>query len=275
MKGFNINSEKCTRDGICVAVCPARIITPPSDEDLPRPVHDAEQYCIACGHCVSACPHGALSLSWLKPEDCPPIRTDLAITAEQAEQLLKARRSVRVFKEKSLSPEQLEKLIRVACHAPSAKNMQPWHWTVVEKPSDVRRMAGMVIEWMREIIRQDRKAAEAMGFVRAVKAWDAGYERICRDAPHVIVVHGDKTWRFGLQDCTLALEYLELFASAQGIGTCWGGYFYAAVNGYPPLFEALGLPAEHRAYGALMIGYPKYKYPRIPKRNGPRISWLR
>jgi len=35
----------------------------------------------------------------------------------------------------------------------------------------------------------------------------------------------------------------------------------------------MGLPAEHRAYGAMMVGYPKFKYPRIPQRNPPRVVW--
>jgi hypothetical protein len=27
-------------------------------------------------------------------------------------------------------------------------------------------------------------------------------------------------------------------------------------------------------YGAMMVGYPKFKYPRMPARNEPRISWM-
>jgi ferredoxin len=67
--------------------------------------------------------------------------------------------------------------------------------------------------------------------------------------------------------------YFELFAPTLGLGSCWGGYFYSAVNAYPPLFEALGLPADHRAYGAVMVGYAKLKYQRLPLRNEPRVSW--
>jgi len=31
------------------------------------------------------------------------------------------------------------------------------------------------------------------------------------------------------------------------------------VNSYPPLFEALGIPADHKAFGAAMVGYPKLR----------------
>ena len=67
-----------------------------------------------------------------------------------------------------------------------------------------------------------------------------------------IVVHGDKDYGFGAEDGAQALSYLELFAPTLGLGSCWGGYFYSAVNAYPPLFEALDLPSGHRAFGAVV-----------------------
>ncbi len=59
--------------------------------------------------------------------------------------------------------EKLEKLLEIACFAPSAKNNQSWHWTVVENPVDVKKMAGMVIDWMRSIIKKHPQQAEERG----------------------------------------------------------------------------------------------------------------
>ena len=156
-----------------------------------------------------------------------PVDKQLALTQEQAEQFLRSRRSIRNFKNKPVERDKLEKLLEIACFAPSAKNSQPWHWTVVEAPADVRRLAVMVIEWMQSVIKQYPKQAEARGLPRVVAAWDAGEERICRGAPHVIVVHGDKDYGFGAEDGALALSYLELFAPTLSLGSCWGGYFYS------------------------------------------------
>ena len=125
---------------------------------------------------------------------------------------------------------------------------------------------------MRSAIKQHPKQAQQRGFVRVVSTWDDGEERICRGAPHVIVVHGDKGYGFGAEDGALALSYLELFAPMLGLGS-WGGYFYSAVNAHPPLFEALCLPPDHRAFGAVMVGYAKLKYQRLPLRNEPRVNW--
>jgi len=273
MNLITIDQAKCNQDGICVAECPARIIRMEYRKSYPTPTLDFEDTCLKCGHCVTVCPTGALSLDWLSPEDCKPINQELFLTPEQAEQFLCGRRSIRAFKQQKVDRTILEKLLEIACSAPSAKNQQPWHWTVVEEPAEVQRLAGMVIDWMRMVIQDNPEVAESMGFIRVVAAWDEGYERICRGAPHIIVAHTDKNWGFGAEDCALALSLLDLFATSMGLGACWAGYFYKAVNHHPPLFNALGLPTDHLAFGAIMVGYPKFKYQRIPVRKRPRVTW--
>jgi len=275
MDSFTVDPEKCIKDGICASVCPTRVIRMESPQGVPSPAEDFEDNCLACGHCVAVCPTAAFSLDWLSPEECPPIIDELVLIPDQVEQLLRSRRSIREYKDKSVERYKLEKLLEIACYAPSAKNTQPWHWTVVEDAKEVRRLAAMVIDWMRSVTKDTPRIAKSRGFPRVISAWDEGVERICRGAPHVIVAHGDKKYGFGAEDCALALSYVELFAPALGLGACWGGYLYSAANAYPPLFEALGLPAEHRAYGAMMVGYPKFKYRRLPLRYPPRVKWIK
>ena len=274
MLPFEVDKDKCNRDGICVEECPARIIRLGSTDDVPVPEDDFASFCIACGHCVAVCPTGAFKLNWLGPEQCPPIYKELQPSCEQAEQYLRSRRSIRTFKENPLERAKLEKLLEMACYAPSAKNSQPWHWTVVESPAEVRRLAGLVVDWMRLLIAEKPKVAAMLSFTRVVTAWDMGLERVCRGAPHVIVAHADKNYGFGAEDTALALSYLELYAPVLGLGTCWGGYFYSAVNAHAPLFEALKLPARHRAFGAMMVGYPKYRYHRLPPRKPLQVNWI-
>jgi len=270
---FTIDSEKCNRDGICASECPSRVILTNSPKDVPAPAPDAEEHCIRCGHCVAVCPEGALKLTWMNPDDCPTVAAELQLGPDRAEQFLASRRSIRTFREKPVPHETLLKLLEIACQAPSAKNEQPWHWLVVENSEEVKRLAGLVIDWVRLIIEERPETAQQMKLPRLLELWESGDERICRGAPHVIVVHGDKNWPFGSEDGALALSHLDLYAATLGLGTCWGGYLYTAANNYPPLFEAMGLPPEHRTYGAMMVGYPKFKYPRIPRRNPPRVVW--
>ena len=273
MSLFFVDEEKCDRDGICVAECPARIIELNKTDPVPVPVELAEERCINCGHCVAVCPQGAFSHRDLSPDQCMPIKEEWELGPEQAEQFLRSRRSIRSYKNQSVERSKLEKLIHIASCAPSAANQQPWRWLVIEDSSELRRLIGFIIEWMRGVLKENPQEAEDRGFLRILNAWENGEERICRGAPHIIIAHSHEDWPWGLQDCTLAMEYIELLAPSLGLGTCWGGYFYSAINQYPPLYQALSLPSGHLVHGVMMVGYPIYKYKRLPQRNEPKVIW--
>lgn len=273
MSLFTIDREKCARDGICVSECPARIIELKEADTVPVPAELAGERCIKCGHCVAVCPQGAFSHRDLSIDQCIPIKPEWESGSGQAEQFLRTRRSIRSYKKKPVEKNKLEQLINIACCAPSAANQQPWHWLVIQDSSELRRLIEMIIKWMQSVKRENPQEAEERGFSRIINDWENGEERICRGAPHIIIAHTHKDWAWGLQDCTLAMEYIELLAPSLGLGTCWGGYFYSAINQYRPLFEALSLPAGHLVHGVLMVGYPRYKYKRLPRRNEPRVAW--
>ena len=273
MNAIMIDQKKCNQDGVCVSECPSRVLKMDTPQSCPSPVPDFDTYCIKCGHCVAVCPTQAFSLEWLKPEDCRPMLPDLDVTPEQAEQFLTGRRSIRTFKNKRVAKPVLKKLLDIAGAAPSAKNMQPWHWIVVTDPKEVQKLAGMVIDRMRKVIKSNPELAKEIGFTRVVAAWEGGLDRICRGAPHIIIAHGDKNWGFGAEDCSLAISLLDLYGTSLGLGTCWAGYLYSAINTHRPLFEVLELPEDHKAFGAVMIGYPKFKYRRVPVRNNLRVAW--
>ncbi len=73
--------------------------------------------------------------------------------------------------------------------------------------------------------------------------------------------------------CTIALAYLDLAARAHGLGACWAGYVDLAGRWYPPLRKDLGLSADHQTFGAMLIGFPKFEYYRIPLRKEANIRW--
>ena len=87
------------------------------------------------------------------------------------------------------------------------------------------------------------------------------------------VSNAPKDERTAPEACTIALAYLELAAPSFGLGACWAGYFNAAANFWPPMQDALDLPEEHISFGAMMVGYPKFEYQRLPLRNEARILW--
>ena len=270
---FTVDHEKCKRDGLCVAECPAMLIEITGKEDFPTPIAGAEELCIDCGHCVAICPQGALSLKTMAPEDCPPVRKDLLLTAEHCEHFMRSRRSIRKYKEKPVPRDLLTRLIEVARYAQTGSNSQPVHWLVIQEAEEVNRLAGLVADWVRFMLKENTEYALSIHMDRLIEAWDKGLDRILRNAPHLIVAHGLSTLTASQPACIIALTYLEMAAPSLGLGTCWAGYFTAAANAYLPLQQALALPQDHLTYGAVMVGYPKYRYQRMPQRNELKITW--
>jgi nitroreductase/NAD-dependent dihydropyrimidine dehydrogenase PreA subunit len=274
MSLLNIDREKCHRDGICAAVCPARIIGWKRAEDYPEMVPGGDEICISCGHCVAVCPHGAMNHKRITASDCPPVRKEWLLGPEQTEHFLRNRRSTRAYKDKPVDRETLVRLVEIARYAPSGHNLQPVKWKIVENGKDVNRLSGIVIDWMRSLIAEKSPMVEMMHLDRAVAGWEQGIDPINRHAPHLVIAHGHKHDITAQTASTIALTYLELAATGFGLGACWAGYFTAAALFWPPLLEALELPGNHICCGALMIGHPRFKYHRLPLRNQPEITWL-
>ena len=270
---FTVDPEKCKHDGICVIACGRRLIHMADPKALPLPIEGAEEVCIDCGHCVAACPTGALSHQTMKPEHCPEVQKELHINMDQAEQFFRSRRSHRAYKDKPVDRDTLNRLIEIAGYAPSAHNDHPVHLTVIEDPAEVKRLAGLVIDWMRYMIKENHTLAEMYQFNRIVVDWEMGKDPICRNAPHLIIAHADKEATMANIDCIIALSHIELAVLPLNLGTTWAGFVMAAINFYPPMTEALGLPVGHSSYGGLMLGYPKFKFARIPLRKPPAVIW--
>lgn len=273
MSLLTVDTEKCKRDGICSKVCPAGIIELKDKEAFPTLIDGGDKLCINCGHCVAVCPHAAMAHLTMKPEECPPIRSDWLLGPHQVEHFLRSRRSIRTYQKKQVDKEVLASLINIARFAPSGHNRQPVQWLVIYESDQVQRLAGVVIDWMRQLIAEDSPLVTALNLPRVVAVWEGGQDIICRDAPHVVVAHAHQEDRAAPTACTIALTYLELAAMSFDLGACWAGFFNAAATFWPPLQAELGLPEGHISFGAMMVGYPKFEYQRLPLRNEARIMW--
>jgi nitroreductase len=234
------------------------------------PVVSSTVRCLSCGHCASVCPGGALSLG---DQALEPLSSDWRLDASRVARLLKGRRSIRVFRDEGLPKETLAEMIEVAQYAPSGHNSQPLAWTVISRRSSVQQIARATIDWMRKSIAESLPLAAALDMPAIVKAWDAGTDGICRNAPHLIIAHAPAGLSSGPHSAAIAMTYLDLAAQSLGAGTCWAGFVSIAAGASSDVHAALELPEGRRCAGIVMAGRPAIKYVRIPARNPPCIEW--
>ena len=273
MSLFEIDKEKCRRDGICVAECPLRIIELREGSPVPTPVAGADELCIRCGHCVAVCPHAAFFHAEIKPADCQPVIKEMALNIEHAEHFLRSRRSIRTYQDREVEKEKIGKLVNIASYAPTGSNSQQVKWIVINSREKVHAMAGLIIDLLRYMIKEDHPMAKTYRLADTVKAWEAGLDVISRGASALVIAHAPKEYPLAQVDSANALTFLDLAAPSLGLGTCWAGFFMLAAPQWPPLQQALSLPDGHACFGVMMIGYPKYKYQRLPPRKAADISW--
>ena len=274
MSLFTIDEKLCARDGICVTECPAFVIEMKDKESFPTVTEGGEARCINCGHCVAVCPHAAISLARMPVDRCPPIDNDLTLSEAQAEQFLRSRRSVRTYKKQDVDADNLTRLIEIARYAPTGSNSQLVQWLVVPTREKVIELTGLAVDWMRNAVKEKNPMAEAYQMGGIVRAWDNGIDIISRGAPALVILHGPEAYPIMTIDSAIALSYLDLAAPSLGLGCCWAGFFMIAAGYWPPLAEALQLPEGHKSFGAMMVGYPKFRYQRLPERNEARVTVL-
>jgi nitroreductase/NAD-dependent dihydropyrimidine dehydrogenase PreA subunit len=272
MRHISVDQEKCRHDGICTAVCPVGIIEM-KDGSLPNLIAGMEDTCITCGHCVAICPHGALSLDTMSVEECPPLKAQLKIDSEQLGLLFRSRRSIRAYSDKEVEREKLARLIDMAHYAPTGSNSQQVQWLVINSREQLQAMAAANIDMLRYLIKEEHPLAKSYRLERLVAAWEAGKDPILRGAPALIIAHAPKAYSIAQVDSTIALTFFDLAAPALGLGACWAGIFMMAAAQWPALQEALALPEGNICCGALMVGYPKYDYHRLPTRKEAVVCW--
>ena len=150
--------------------------------------------------------------------------------------------------------------------APTARNMQQVKWIVINSREKMHELAGMMIKSMKN----NEK------FQRQVEAWDIGKDVILRGAPALAIAYTDSEYSWGEVDSTIAMQTLDLCATAMRFGTCWAGYFIALAQNVPDIPKWLGLQSNEKIQAALMFGYPGFEaYHRIPYRKEIDLRLIR
>ena len=114
---ITINRETCNICGLCEEICPIRLMTKDSETGISfRP--DRVPLCIKCGQCMAVCPSQSIVVKGLNYE-----RDFFALPPGSASEMpflemIQTRRAIRVFKDKPVPRELLEKVVEAITFAP-------------------------------------------------------------------------------------------------------------------------------------------------------------
>ena len=104
---------------------------------------------------------------------------------------------------------------------------------------------------------------------------EKGIDTILRGAPSIILAIADVDFRRGRENSIFSLAYMELYAPILGLGSCWAGVFEnIALKDNSPMLKLFNIPKDKKITGAVMVGYPKYNYPRLVERNPLKFNFL-
>ncbi len=273
MSLIKVDQEKCNSDGVCIEVCPLSLLTPdPDGRPVMRP--GVAAHCIGCGHCVAACPNGALDNRKNPLSEHVPVPPEFSMDPVQIARSLRSRRSIRRYRDETVSREKMLKLLDIARFSPSGHNSQGISYLIVEGRENLKHVREIVIDWMREVVRLSPEMGKRYHMPEIIQSHENGEDRILRGAPHIIVAHAPADLLPAPVSTALALEYVELYAPVLGMGTCWAGYTQICAAQFPALPKFLRIPEGRVITGILMAGYPKYKYHRLPTRNPLEAAWF-
>jgi nitroreductase len=153
--------------------------------------------------------------------------------------IIKARKSVRKYLEKPIERELIAQCIEASRLSPSADNVQPWRFLVMDDPEFKHRFCQDVLKGL---FRRSRFIEKAPVIVVLLAKTSLLVHRIGKR-----VVKTDVQ----LIDMGIAGEHLVLQAQELGIGTCWVNMFNAK-----RAKQYLNVPVNFRVVSLIAMGYP-------------------
>jgi len=142
------------------------------------------------------------------------------------------RTSIRKYKDQPVEQEIIDVMLKAAMAAPTAMNMQPWHFIVIDDKKTIEMLSGQ----------QPTNAPLLIA--------------ICGDTDKTTMPDGkSKLPDFWVQDVSAATENLLLAAHALGLGAVWTGC-YPAMERVAEVANVLNCPNNIVPVVLVRIGYP-------------------
>jgi nitroreductase/Pyruvate/2-oxoacid:ferredoxin oxidoreductase delta subunit len=280
-------AEDCIACERCVAICPSFVLEMVESKS----VVVRGEWCIGCGHCGAVCPTGAILHEGSCLDKHPSEGKVPATSPEILELLLRERRSVRLYTSDPVPEQVLNKILDSGRYAPTGTNSQNVHYIVLTSPDQIAELQKMTINFYdkmfsrvrgrfgmfivslvagRKIAEYLRESLPKMDYANELIR--QGKDRLFYHAPVVILAHAESWDRCSSFNCSVALYNCSLMAHTLRLGCCFNGFLVNAANHSRKIKGWLGIPADHRCYSAMTLGFPDTKYLRLVRRHPPKVD---
>lgn len=172
------------------------------------------------------------------------------------------RRSVRAYTDRQLSRDELDLIIEAGLYAPSARNEQPWYFTVVQN----RALLDEINKKTNEVMAgSDNERLKSFGNNPSFRA--------SYNAPTVIVVSARENAVSAQTDCCAAIENMMLAAKSIGIGSVWVGLLWPYLS-LDVAREKLQIPDGYKPLHAVAFGYAEGGQMAAPERRKDVVTYI-
>ena len=294
---IDIDKNRCNGCGICVRVCPARAFT------IIKEKAELTGSCtFACDHCAAACPQTAITVEFPEKEPFkftsfnagkpPENRSNVSIAI--LVDIMRARRSCRVYREKPINREILEDLVKIGLTAPSGTNSQKWTFTIIDSHPKMLAFGESIATyykklnrlaefgWLRKLLKLcgqpelDRYFKEYYDSIReALSQWyEQKEDRLFHGANAAILVGAEPGASCPQDDALLATQNILLAAETMGLGSCLIGFAVEALHRDRKIKKTLKIPADETIYTVIALGYPAITFQRPASRRKVPVRWM-
>src|SRR3989339_207940 len=286
---FYLNTETCSQCGICVNICPALVI----EKDSSGRVNFKPDYihlCLGCGQCMAVCSTKSVFAKVLRYDN------DFFEFSDTTDffSLLEHRRSVRRFKPKPVSREEIEKILYAVSQAPHGDSHHHVEVTIINNRNTIMEALPSMSSFFDSLgkwlhnpfmcqIIKFKKGKDTLKTLKnhllpriekgIYRNYSSDYDGITRGAHTLLIFHAPADSEEHKEDSYIFVTYAALAAQALGLGATIIGLVPAALNKSAELREIFHIPHNHDSVASLIVGYPKYKYLRGIKRELKKVNW--